>query len=68
MPPALWGCSEHWRLLPPELRRRVWATFRPGQENDGRPSRDYLEVARAIQEWIAANHPPAAAPAQGTLF
>jgi len=37
----------------------VWAAYRPGQEETGRPSREYVEVAREVQEWIAANDPDA---------
>ena len=63
VPPAKWGCLPHWRALPIELQRRIWLTFRPGQEKDGRPSRDYLEAARAVQAWIQAHHqPPASTP------
>jgi hypothetical protein len=60
VPPAMWGCKRHWFKLPKALRDRIWAAYRPGQEIDQRPSRDYLEVAREVQAWIAANHPPAA--------
>ena len=58
--PALWGCLPHWRALPPALRGKIWAAYRPGQENDLKPSVTYLGVAREVQAWIAANHPPAA--------
>ncbi len=52
VPPKLWGCLEHWRRLPKYLRERIWATYRPGQEVDKQPSREYLAAARAVQEWI----------------
>jgi len=55
VPPAKWGCSEHWFALPKHLRDRIWATYRPGQEITRTPSREYLEVARQVQEWIAAH-------------
>lgn len=51
--PALWGCAGHWRKLPRELRGRIWATYRPGQEIDKTPSLAYLTVARDVQQWIA---------------
>lgn len=54
VPPAMWGCRAHWYALPKALRDRIWRTYRPGQEVDGRPSADYLDAARAIQAWIAA--------------
>ena len=53
VPPAAWGCKKHWYKLPYHLRRLVWASFRPGQEIDKRPSEDYLRVAKKVQEWIA---------------
>lgn len=65
VPPARWGCREHWYALPKDLRDRIWRTYRPGQERDQRPSRDYLEVAREVQDWIARQWPPAA---QGSLL
>lgn len=52
VPPATWGCKEHWFKLPPNLRARIWNTYRIGQEEDGRPSAAYLAVAREAQEWI----------------
>lgn len=55
VPPAMWGCKPHWFALPAALRRRIWATYRPGQEKTKRPSAEYLDAAKAVQEWIAAN-------------
>lgn len=52
VPPAKWGCKRHWMMLPEYLRDRIWAAYRPGQEKDMRPSREYLAVAREVQEWI----------------
>lgn len=55
VPPAMWGCKAHWFRLPKALRDRVWATYRPGQEETKTPSREYLAVAREVQAWIEAN-------------
>lgn len=49
--PAFWGCNEHWKRLPKNLRDNIWATYRPGQENDKNPSPRYLEVAKEVDEW-----------------
>jgi len=57
VPPAMWGCKQHWYELPKDLRDRIWRTFRPGQEVNGSPSREYLEAAREVQAWIAAQQP-----------
>lgn len=53
--PAMWGCREHWFRLPKRLRDRIWNAYRPGQEEDGRPSDDYIAAAREVRDWIAAN-------------
>jgi len=58
VPPAKWGCLKHWRMLPKWLRDLIWNTFRPGQEVSLTPSKEYLAVAREVQAWIVANHPP----------
>ena len=54
VPPAMWGCKAHWFRLPKHLRDRIWETYVPGQELTMTPSKAYLEAARAVQEWIAA--------------
>jgi hypothetical protein len=53
VPPAKWGCMKHWMRLPKRLRDKVWATFRPGQEKNWTPSREYVTVAREVQLWIS---------------
>jgi len=35
-------CPWHWKLVPSELQVAVYATYRPGQERDKRPSTAYL--------------------------
>lgn len=59
VPPAMWGCTAHWRRLPKPLRDEIWRTFRPGQEATLTPSAEYLAAARKVQVWILANVPPA---------
>lgn len=62
----MWGCRKHWYALPQALRNKVWATYQPGQEASKTPSREYLNVAREVQDWIAANVPQP--PSQGSLL
>lgn len=57
IPPAMWGCREHWYKLPQHLRSAIWAAYRPGQENDLKPSIDYITTAQRVQEWIKENLP-----------
>lgn len=52
VPPALWGCAKHWYALPRALRAKIWATYRPGQEDDKSPSADYIKVAKSVRLWI----------------
>ncbi len=56
VPPAMWGCKTHWYMLPRALRNKIWAAYQPGQEESGRPSQRYVEVAREVQAWIAQSH------------
>jgi hypothetical protein len=53
VPPAMWGCRKHWYALPQALRNKIWRAYRPGQEATKTPSREYVEVAREVQAWIA---------------
>jgi hypothetical protein len=52
VPPKLWGCRAHWFALPARLRSAIWRTYVPGQEVTKTPSLEYIEAARAVQEWI----------------
>lgn len=52
VPPAMWGCRNHWFTLPSSLRKDLWNAYRPGQEIDMNPSREYLEAVRQIKKWI----------------
>jgi len=54
VPPKLLACRPHWFQLPKHIRARIWATYRPGQENDKRPSPAYLAVVKeALAFWEA---------------
>ncbi len=46
VPPDKLMCLKHWRMVPRDLQREVWRTYRRGQEIDKRPSPDYLMAAR----------------------
>lgn len=52
VPPAMWGCGKHWRMLPKYLRDKIWNAYRPGQEVDMTPSDEYLDAADEVQRWI----------------
>lgn len=55
--PAYWGCYSCWMKLPKYLRDKIWETFKPGQEVNATPSREYIQVAREVQQWIKENYP-----------
>lgn len=50
--PKLLMCPAHWRMVPRELQRGVWAHYRPGQERDKAPSLEYVRAARAAVEAV----------------
>ena len=54
VPPAMWGCKDHWFALPMRLRNEIWRTYKVGQEITMTPSDEYLKAADAVQEWIRA--------------
>ena len=72
VPPAVWGCLQHWKRLPQEIRDKIWATYRKGQEIDQRPSPAYVEAAQEARawamEWNRQNDTTAQAPQQAGLF
>ena len=57
VPPAMWGCSQHWFKLPKALRDKIWRSYKPGQEVSLTPSPEYLEAAKEVQAWIAQQEP-----------
>lgn len=60
VPPRMLMCLKHWRLVPKDLQRRVWATYREGQEEDKRPSREWHTAAdAAITAVWEHENPPA---------
>lgn len=46
VPARMWGCKTHWFALPLKIRNAIWREYRPGQENDKKPSLRYLAVQR----------------------
>lgn len=61
--PAQFSCTKHWFRIPPSLRARIWRAYRIGQENDGRASREYVEVVKAVQAWVREHYPATGAKA-----
>lgn len=38
-------CPKHWAMVPRMQQQEVWRTYRPGQEQDKRPSPAYCRAA-----------------------
>lgn len=53
VPPWFLACGEHWFALPADLRFWVLSTYRPGQEFDRSPSRQWIDAATACSRWWA---------------
>lgn len=45
VPPEKLMCKRHWTMVPPNLQRRIWATYRVGQCDDKNPSTEWLNAA-----------------------
>ena len=52
VPPHSWACAEHWAALPKSLRDRVARAYRPGQEIDKQPSREYIRIAQEVHHVV----------------
>jgi hypothetical protein len=59
VPLSLWGCREHWYVLPRELRVNIVLTYARGIDDDTHPTPNYIEACRQAREWIAQHHPEA---------
>jgi DNA polymerase len=52
VPPEMLMCRGHWFSLPKNLRDAVWRTYREGQCDDMRPSREWHAAADAAIEYV----------------
>ena len=54
VPPKMFMCRKHWRMVPKLVRQQIWRHYEPGQENffrggTIRPSEEYRQWAmRAV--------------------
>lgn len=58
VPLKMWGCKTHWFRLPKAIRDRIWATYRPGQEETLDPSAGWIEADEMAREWARENDSP----------
>lgn len=47
VPPQMLMCRQHWFMVPPKLRSRVWATYQDGQCDTFDPTSAYCQAAKA---------------------
>lgn len=52
VPPKMFMCKRHWFMLPKPLRDRIWMHYRPGQERDKKPSKEWLQAASDCIKWL----------------
>ena len=52
VPPKMMMCITHWRMVSQGLQGKVYAAYRPGQEKDKQPSREYLKVLHDCQREV----------------
>lgn len=53
VPPVMFMCKKHWYMVPKLMRDRIWATYRPGQCDDWKPSAAYCDAAKAAVTAVA---------------
>lgn len=53
VPPAMFMCKRHWRMLTDKLRAKIWTHYVPGQEVRKDPSDKYLKWAGRAIDYVA---------------
>lgn len=46
-------CLMHWWMVPPNLQKAVWSTYRKGQGMEKRPSLEWIKAAKAAISFVA---------------
>lgn len=52
VPPEMLMCRAHWALVPKAIQQAIWRHYRPGQCDDKRPSKAWLDAADAAIEAV----------------
>ena len=55
VPPRMFMCFHHWRMVPKTMQNAVWTNYVPGQEQRKDPTDEYLRVTREAIEFVAAS-------------
>lgn len=62
VPPRMLMCWRHWKMVPLPLKQAVQFSYRPGQEKDKRPSRDYIWAVRQAINAVRDQEAPKVSP------
>ncbi len=53
IPAKLFMCRAHWVMIPKQMQRWIWATYKTGQEDRKDPTWTYLFVSQSVVEYVA---------------
>ena len=53
VPPKMFMCLKHWRMVPKSMQDEVWANYRRGQEVRKDPTENYLDVTKRVRLYVA---------------
>lgn len=63
--PEMFMCFGHWRRVPKDMQKRIWATYRPGQCDDknitpayGRAAKDAIRAVAAKEGKVVPDRDP----------
>lgn len=45
--PELFMCYRHWKMVPYNMQKEIWRTYRSGQCDDYNPSEEYCNAAKS---------------------
>lgn len=49
VPPRLFMCIKHWRMVPKLAQGEIWSNYREGQEVRKDPTSEYIKAAQRAQ-------------------
>lgn len=53
VPPRMFMCVKHWRMVPRMMQSKIWASYVPGQERRKDPTEAYLRVTKEVRLYVA---------------
>ena len=53
VPPRMFMCLKHWRMVPRDQQKAIWREYVPGQERRKDPTGAYLEAAAEARRTVA---------------